>query len=417
MYSKSLRAIFETAVVVLILGSAACSSTESSNRRQPLEQAARRAEIQRLTHQLVRRPDDPSFLRRLGMEHWAVGELAEADRLLRQVLPIQVDSETQLDLLSVLYARARYVEAADLARSLIASPERVVPPWVHELSRRLDQASSRQPAALGDLQHVDGSFVNSIGMRFVEVPGGSFLRGDDHGDRDRQPARLITLSPYFIGQYEVTAGEFKRFLDNTHYPFRPVIEQLANAAFSEYPAAAVSWLDAEAFAIWLSTREGAVYRLPTEAEWEFAARGPNGYREPWGTDRGRKQVDANWGRTGFADLTASIRGLMPPLRPVGSFPHDRSAFGAFDMAGNVREWCLDEYDASYYSWSPSRDPFGPIEQEGLKVLRGGSWNDPGPGGFALERSKAGQNQAYTGYGFRIVREVDRVWPRQAEAGR
>lgn len=108
---------------------------------------------------------------------------------------------------------------------------------------------------------------------------------------------------------------------------------------------------------------------------------------------------------------------MPPLRPVGSFPRDRSAFGAFDMAGNVREWCLDEYDASYYSWSPSRDPFGPIEQEGLKVLRGGSWNDPGPGGFALERSKAGQNQAYTGYGFRIVREVDRVWPRQAEAGR
>ena len=75
------------------------------------------------------------------------------------------------------------------------------------------------------------------------------------------------------------------------------------------------------------------------------------------------------------------------------------------MAGNVKEWCLDEYDSTYYSWSPSVRPFGPVEQTGVKVLRGGSWVDPGPGDFAIQRSKAGQNQAYTGFGFRLVREV------------
>jgi formylglycine-generating enzyme required for sulfatase activity len=399
------HAISAAVISALIVLSAACSVTERSNRREPLERAARHAEIQRLTDLLAQRPADPSLLRRLGKEHWAIGELDEAERFLERALGVQADRETQLDLLSVLYARAHYVAAADLTRSLIAHTGNAVPPWVHDLARTFDQAGSRQRAPRGDLVRVEGAFVNSIGMRFVEVPGGSFVRGDDRGARDRRPARSITLSPYFIGQYEVTAGQFQRFLDDTQYRSRLFAEQVADAAVSEYPAAAVSWRDAEAFAIWLSTREQAVYRLPTEAEWEFAARGPNGYREPWGNDKGREQVDANWGRTEVADLRASIRGSMPPLRPVGSFARDRSAFGAFDMAGNVREWCLDEYDVSYYSWSPATNPFGPIEHEGLKVLRGGSWNDPGRGEFALARWRASQNQAYTGYGFRIVREV------------
>jgi formylglycine-generating enzyme required for sulfatase activity len=163
----------------------------------------------------------------------------------------------------------------------------------------------------------------------------------------------------------------------------------------------VSWIDARAFAIWLSARERAAYRLPTEAEWERAARGVRGYLNPWGNQRGTPQVTGNWGRTALGDLRAPL----PPLSPVGSFPTDRSAFGMLDMAGNVREWCLDEYDPTYYAWSPERAPYGPAGTTALKVLRGGAWNHPGSERFAVERMGAPQDLPYTGYGFRVVREI------------
>jgi sulfatase modifying factor 1 len=400
------RQVFLNSLSMLLLFSIGCLPSEDTGRREHAEQVAHQAEIKRLKTQLAQHPDDHALLERLGKEHWALGELDEAERSLRRAVAVSADPEARLDLLSVLYARGHYVEVADVAKIIIGTDRNALPVWVHDLVHKLDRASSTQPTSRGELQQVDGVFVNSVGMRFVKVPGGSFPRGDDHGSSERQPVRTVSLSPYFIGQYEVTAGQFKRFLDDTHYPFRPMVRQLADPDFSEYPAAAISWLDAEAFAIWLSTREDAIYRLPTEAEWEFAARGPQGYREPWGNEKGREQVDGNWGRTAIADLTASRRGSMPPIRPVGSFARDRSPFGVFDMAGNVREWCLDEYDDTYYSWSPSRNPFGPMERKGLKVLRGGAWNHLGPGDFAILRWRAGQNQAYTGYGFRIVREVE-----------
>jgi formylglycine-generating enzyme required for sulfatase activity len=208
------------------------------------------------------------------------------------------------------------------------------------------------------------------------------------------------VGPYRIGKYEVTRGQFKRFLDETGYRFVPLPSDAFAPEFSDYPVIGASWEDAQAFTMWQSGRERAVYRLPSEAEWELAARGTQGYREPWGNDRGREGVDANWGR--LSELTSQV----PPVRPVGSFLRDRSPFGAFDMAGNVKEWCLDEYDGTYYAWSPAVNPFGPVEKTGSKVQRGGSWNDPGPGDFAIRRSHAGMNQRYTGNGFRVLREVD-----------
>ena len=209
----------------------------------------------------------------------------------------------------------------------------------------------------------------------------------------------------------MTRGQFKRFLDETiGYDFMPHPSDTFAPEFSDYPVVGVSWDDARAFTMWLSGRENAAYRLPTEAEWELAARGTQGYREPWGNERGRAGVDANWDRTSFADLKSRV----PPVSRVGSFLRDRSPFGAFDMAGNLKEWCLDQYDATYYSWSPTVSPFGPVEEIGGKVLRGGSWNHPGPGDFAIQRSHAGRNQRYTGYGFRVVREVDA--PRHSPKG-
>lgn len=115
-------------------------------------------------------------------------------------------------------------------------------------------------------------------------------------------------------------------------------------------------------------------------------------------------MSGNWGRIALDDF----RRRPPPTSRVGSFPKDRSPFGLFDMAGNVEEWCMDSYSASYYAWSPERNPLGPVEgDDDGQVLRGGAWNTHPSrvSRFAMIRSHAASNQPYTGYGFRVVREI------------
>ena len=94
--------------------------------------------------------------------------------------------------------------------------------------------------------------------------------------------------------------------------------------------------------------------------------------------------------------------------PGGLFARDRSVFGVADMGGNVQEWCLDAYDSTYFAWAPRANPYGPLGGEGEMVLRGWSWNHPGSqGGAAIDRARHGTRSGYTGYGFRVVRELAR----------
>jgi formylglycine-generating enzyme required for sulfatase activity len=319
----------------------AAAQRREARDREARERDAQKAEVLQLTGALRQRPDDPALRGRLGMAYWAVGELDDAEAAFKEALVAGADASTEMNLVSLLVRRGRFVEAGERTNRLIAAKKGGVPEWLSRLRSRLAASTGAEspPERTVELRRTDGTFVNSIGMVFVEVPGGSFTRGDDRADR---PARVISISPYVIGQFEVTAGQFRQFLEETKYAslggFRL---DNADSKVSAYPIAGVSWLDAEAFTIWLSLRERAVYRLPTEAEWELAARGRQGYREPWGNDRGKAQVDGNW-RAGFD-------GRNPLLRPVGSFPRDRSPFGLFDMAGNVKEWCLDEYVADYFT--------------------------------------------------------------------
>lgn len=387
---------------------ACCGGTPE--RREPFEQAARRAEVQRLTSQLGRDGQDASLLRKLANEYWALGDFDAAQRALERALAVEPNPDAQSTLVSLLYQRGRYVEARSLSEGLTAPG---TPTWLTNLREEFAalMKSPIRDARLTELRRVGTDLLNSIDMAFVEVPGTSFIRGDERGEADHRPARRIEVGPYRIGKYEVTRSQFKRFLDETGYRFVPRPSDAFAPELGDYPVVGASWEDAQAFTMWLSGRETAAYRLPTEAEWELAARGTQGYREPWGNERGRAGVDANWGRTSIDELKSQV----PPVRPIGSFLRDRSPFGAFDMAGNVREWCLDEYDATYYSWSPTVNPFGPVEEiGGGKVQRGGSWNDPGPADFAIRRSHAGRNQRYTGYGFRVVREVE--VPRHLQQG-
>ena len=176
---------------------------------------------------------------------------------------------------------------------------------------------------------------------------------------NERPQHTVTLDAYYIDKYEVTNARYQACVvsDACSPPneVRPFTQELyyGNTAYADYPVVHVTWDQAEAYCAW------AGKRLPTEAEWEKAARGTDGRTYPWGEqapDRMLLNYNGNEGRT----------------TPVGSYPDGASPYGALDMAGNVMEWTADWYDDDYYSVSPERNPPGPSAGE-MRVLRGGSW--------------------------------------------
>ena len=191
--------------------------------------------------------------------------------------------------------------------------------------------------------------VISAGM--VQVPGGSFDMGSN--DRaDEKPIHNITLPAFFIDQTEVTNGRYKACVDAGGCT-PPGGSRYANPDFASYPIAFVTWNQANAFCQWDQGK-----RLPTEAEWEYAARGSDGRRFPWGAD---------------FDPTLIPSGVQSTV-PVGSYAN-ASPFGAFDLAGNVVEWVADWYGRDYYASSPGENPTGP-DTASQKVMRGGSFGNP-----------------------------------------
>lgn len=203
----------------------------------------------------------------------------------------------------------------------------------------------------------------------VPVPAGPFIMGSDKEDKegvtaeygmtkplyqDERPAHTVTLLAYFIDQYEVTNAQYKKFIEATGA--RPPATWQSNPpppTRDAYPASGMNWYDTERYCVW------AGKRLPTESEWEKAARGPDGLEFPWGNDFDEKK--ANTGGSGLGDLA-----------PVGSFPQGRSPYGADDMAGNLWEWTADWYQP-YPGSTFQSDAFG----QKFKVLRGGSWGGAG----------------------------------------
>jgi formylglycine-generating enzyme required for sulfatase activity len=222
------------------------------------------------------------------------------------------------------------------------------------------------------------------GIDLVYVRGGSFEMGSEKGESDEKPMHTITLSNYFIGKYEVTVGQFRKFIAATGYKTSADInggsylwngsqwklQAGINWEFDalgfkrpeteeNHPVIHVSWTDALEYTKWLSSVTGKAFRLPTEAEWEFAARGgmsSNGY-----TFAGSNDIN---------QVAWSLDNKSNQTFPVGK--KQPNELGIYDMTGNVWEWCNDWYDADYYAKSPSTNPQG--SKSGLfKVIRGGSW--------------------------------------------
>jgi formylglycine-generating enzyme required for sulfatase activity len=222
--------------------------------------------------------------------------------------------------------------------------------------------------------------VHPLEPEMVRIPAGSFLMGSNDLGPAERPVRRVYLDEYSMGKFEVTNAQFKAFCDATGFPY-PQARWTHHSHGSttaylvekpNYPVVDVNWEDAAAYCRWLSQKTGKKYRLPTEAEWEKAARGGlEGKKYPWGdeaVDAGGR-YRANVGSEADNDRRRKRDGFLYTA-PVGSFPPN--GYGLSDMAGNVWEWCADVYDEHYYTHSPDKSPRGPDSGE-KRVLRGGSW--------------------------------------------
>jgi sulfatase modifying factor 1 len=223
--------------------------------------------------------------------------------------------------------------------------------------------------------------------RFVTIPAGEFLMGSDTGQDDERPIHRVRIGAIDMAVYAVTRAEYSGFLRETGHE-APRDWHVAAFAGDTLPVVGVSWHDAVAYCAW-RTGHGSAERLPTEAEWERAARGGvEGAAFPWGDDipswipdNGRGPLAAPWPVT---------LGVANP-------------YGVYGIAANVHEWCADWHAADYYASSPLDNPAGPPSGR-RRASRGGSWRHAVTISRSAARSKIDPSFRYTDYGFRLVRD-------------
>lgn len=301
--------------------------------------------------------------------------------------------------------------------------------------------------------------ANMLGMKFVMIPAGEFLMGSDESPDtlardfpllerkrfeeliDEAPVHEVRITrSFYLGQHEVTVGQFRRFVEASGYKPESEADGTGGYGYSrdydaeksargdafegrnqkyswhnpgfaqgdDHPVVNVTWNDAVAMSLWLSEKEGVHYRLPSEAEWEYAARAGTRTRYHNGDEvrellKVANLFDADAGKNWQKWQSHALSGHdgFAFTAPVGSFASN--AFGLYDMHGNVWEWCADWYGEDYYSKSPLNDPAGP-QSGNVRIRRGGSWHTwP----FYVRSSYRNWNSANTRYtlvGIRLLRE-------------
>ena len=323
-----------------------------------------------------------------------------------------------------------------------AAAELLVSPFDERAARAARKAWARQ-------LKIDVEQRNSLGMKLLLISPGRFAMGSPETAEElmkafpeakrawfsgERPVHAVTISrPFYLGKFEVTKGQFQKFVDDTGYrtdadkdgkggfgytgentkPF----EQRSSFLWDDWgveqsensPVVNVSHNDAVAFCDWLSRKEGKKYRLPTEAEWEYACRAGTATRYYNGDDPEKLTQIANiWDGSAKATIMPSAIDTVrssdgwPLTSPAGRFPPNN--FGLYDMLGNVWEWCSDWDGPDYYAKSPERDPPGPISGK-LRVFRGGSWRAGAVDCRAASRGLFAPGYRFHGLGFRVARSL------------
>jgi formylglycine-generating enzyme required for sulfatase activity len=210
----------------------------------------------------------------------------------------------------------------------------------------------------------------------IRIPGGEFQMGQENGRDDERPAHRVTVAPFLLCRFQTTNAHWEAFR-------KAAGREKVEFAHETAPATLVNWFDAMAYCHWLSGEWGRHVRLPTEAEWEFAARGGvEGKLYPWGD--APRVYDARLWQHGPEPVAAA----------------EPNGYGLFDMCENVHEWCSDWYDAGYYAVSPGENPQGP-ERGVRRASRGGAWRHHVKFSRCAARSSIPPEFRYADYGFRV----------------
>lgn len=326
-----------------------------------------------------------------------LNELKEARKIPVYVAKIRVSSlEKRIEEISLEINDEVYFVSLepDFSGDLVAyDPESVVESEISE-GEEIEQSSSAKV-------WVDPE----TGMEFVYVPGGSFAMGSSTSEvghfTDESPRHGVYVDGFWFGRYEVTNEQYRHFKidhDSGHYKGRSLNDP-------RQPVAGVSWKEAMAFAKWISAQGSGKFRLPSEAEWEYACRGGSLTPWFWGDDPLESCTYANlvdqttWQEWPDWPGCECVDGYVENA-PVGSF--EANNFGIHDMLGNVWEWCGDRYGGKYYGRSPDENPTGPSIGL-LRVMRGGSWDVPAKIARSALRRPGKPNYRYLGLGFRLLR--------------
>jgi len=275
-----------------------------------------------------------------------------------------------------------------------------------------------------ELTTAGAAFADSItGMEFVFVKGGCYQMGDTFGDgdADEKPVHEVCVNDFYMGKHEVTVGQFRKFVDDTNYRTeaekgdgcyvwtgsqwdRQRDKNWRNPGFSQrdnHPVVCVSWNDAQKYVGWLAGKTGKKLRLPTEAQWEYAARS-GGKQEKYAGFSAESQIYryGNFCDSNCDDIwkMASQDDGYKYTAPVGSYLPN--GLGLYDMTGNVWEWCSDWYGEKYYGESSRNNPAGPSSGS-YRVLRGGSWNFIPRNVRAAYRDRFNPENRFSFLGFRV----------------
>ncbi|MEW6686027.1 MAG: formylglycine-generating enzyme family protein [Candidatus Edwardsbacteria bacterium] len=260
-------------------------------------------------------------------------------------------------------------------------------------------------------------------VSMVLIPAGEFIMGTNEQQwvypnesspsgisgfyySSSNPLHKVYLDSFLIDKYEVTNARYKKFCDVTGkpYPLNPYWDENYFLGKPNYPVINIGWKEANDYAVWVGKR------LPTEAEWEKAARGIDGRQWVWGnkptTEIGSKKF-IKWfkNKCNFSD--GKEDGSMDGYKytaPLGCFPFDKSPYGVMDMAGNVLEWCSDFYDENYYKTGPDSNPKN-IQPNWCYVTRGGAWNHPIAYARCYTREGHSSVKRYYYIGFRCAKSI------------